>query len=257
MFTYPKFDCHGRQVICRTEGKTAAMMQNVTVYRLKGGETLELLEPGMESAILLVRGDITYFYGEKAERATRAGFLKELPTCLHVPKDVAVAVEAHADSEVLVQSTPNDNEFEPKLYRKEDIDVTVSCEGKWENTFVRDVCTIFDYSNAPYSNMVIGEVYARQGRWWSYIPHHHPQPEVYYYRFERPEGFGACFIGDKAYTVKDGSVGMFESGYTHAQVTAPGYPMYCVWMIRHLPGDPWDKTRIDDERYTWILEEQK
>lgn len=254
MFTYPKFDRDGKHVLCRTEGKTAAMLQNITVYRLKAGETLELMEPKMESAILLIQGDISYFYDEKEERASRAGFLKELPTCLHVCKGMDVAVEAHSDSEILVQSTENSREFPAKLYRKEDIDVTVSCEGKWENTFVRDVCTIFDYSNAPYSNMVIGEVYARQGRWWSYIPHHHPQPEVYYYRFEREEGFGACFIGDKAYTVKDGSVGMFEGGKTHAQVTAPGYPMYCVWMIRHLNKNPWEKTRIDDKRFEWILE---
>ena len=122
-------------------------------------------------------------------------------------------------------------------------------------TAVRDVVTVFDYEIAPYSNMVLGEVYARQGRWWSYTPHWHPQPEVYYYKFDRPEGFGACFIGETAYTVKDGSAGCFTGGYTHAQVTAPGYPMYNVWMIRHLPGDPWKKTRIVDERFAWLDEE--
>ena len=119
-----------------------------------------------------------------------------------------------------------------------------------------DGVDIINIKVAPYSNMVLGEVYARQGRWWSYIPHHHPQPEVYYYKFDRPEGFGACFIGDKAYTIKDCSVGMFPGGKSHAQVTAPGYPMYCAWMIRHLPGDPWNNTRTDLPEYAWLLEEK-
>jgi len=26
-------------------------------------------------------------------------------------------------------------------------------------------------------------------------------------------------------------------------------------MIRHLPGNPWDNTRTDDPRYSWLLDE--
>jgi len=256
MFLNPKFDKSNKQTVTRVYGKTASMLQNITVFKIKNGETLELLEPGMESAILLLSGEIDYLYEDKCERAERAGVFAAPPVCLHVPKDVAVAVKAYKDSEILVQSTYNDRDFPCKLYRKEDIKSFVSCEGRWDNTAVRDVADIINIRNAPYSNMVIGEVYARQGRWWSYIPHNHPQPEVYYYKFARPEGFGACFIGEKAYTIKDGSAGLFDGGYTHAQVTAPGYPMYCCWMIRHLEGAPWDNTRTDDPRYTWLIEQK-
>ncbi len=49
---------------------------------------------------------------------------------------------------------------------------------------------MFDLDNAPQSNLVMGEVFNQPGRWSSYPPHHHPQPEVYYYQFEHPEGFG-------------------------------------------------------------------
>jgi Uncharacterized enzyme involved in inositol metabolism len=252
MFIRPKFDISGRQIISRVYGKTAFALQNITVQKLKAGETAEILEPEMETAVLLIKGDVEFFFAEKKEAAGRASIFSD-PTLLHVPKDVPVAVTAEKDSEILIQSTFNDKEFEPKIYRKGDYRVFVGCEGKWENTAVRDVVTILEYDRAPYSNMVVGEVYARQGRWWSYIPHHHPQPEVYYYKFERPEGFGACFIGEKAYTIKDGAAGLFEAGKTHPQVTAPGYPMYCAWMIRHLEGNPWRDTRTDDERYSWLL----
>ncbi len=119
---------------------------------------------------------------------------------------------------------------------------------------LRDINTIFDKSNAPYSNLVVGEVLCRQGRWWSYVPHYHPQPEVYYYKFDREEGFGASFIGETPYFVKDGSCCFIPPNHTHAQTTAPGFPMYCCWMIRHLDGNPWEKTRIVDERYKWLEE---
>lgn len=255
MFIYPKFDKNGKKTITRVYGKTASMLQNITVYKLKAGESIEILEPEMESAVLLVYGGVTYYYEDSKVTADRAGIF-ELPYCLHVMKNVNVAIAAHQDSEILVQSTYNDREFPSKFYRPEDVRTFVSCEGRWDNTAVRDVVTIFDYNNAPYSNMVIGEVYARQGRWWSYIPHSHPQPEVYYYKFAREEGFGACFIGEKAYTIQEGSAGLFDGGYTHAQVTAPGYPMYCCWMIRHLDNNPWKETRTDDPRYAWLLEKK-
>ena len=253
MFIYPKF-VSGKQVITRVYDKTSKMMQNITVYRLKKDEEIELIEPGMESAYLILSGNVIVFYKDKSVTMARKSVFEELPTCLHLPKDVSTIIKANEDSEILVQSTENDKEFAPRLFTKDDVYKFVSCEGRWEDTATRDVVDIITIKNSPYSNMVMGEVYARQGRWWSYIPHDHPQPEVYYYKFARPEGFGACFIGEKAHTIKDGSAGLFEGGKTHAQVTAPGYPMYCCWMIRHLPGDPWDNTRTDDPRYSWLLE---
>ena len=43
-----------------------------------------------------------------------------------------------------------------------------------------------------------------------------------------------------------------DGGNAHQQVTAPGYEMYYVWLIRHLDGDPWDKTRIYVPEYEWL-----
>lgn len=253
MFGYPKIS-GGKQILTRNYGKTRDMMMNITAYFLKAGEELTVSEPGMETAVLLLSGKVVFAYDDERAEAERESVFKALPTAVHVAAGHEVAVYAETAAEILVQSTENDREFASRLFRPEDVTKFVSCEGKWDNTAVRDVVDIINIKNSPYSNMVLGEVYARQGRWWSYIPHFHPQPEVYYYKFERPEGFGACFIGDKAYTVKDKSVGMFPGGFTHVQVTAPGYPMYCAWMIRHLPGDPWDNTRTDKPEYEWLLE---
>ena len=44
---------------------------------------------------------------------------------------------------------------------------------------------------------------------------------------------------------------VITSGF-HSQVTAPGYAMCYAWGIRHLDGDPWRKTRIDDPEHAWL-----
>jgi 5-deoxy-glucuronate isomerase len=138
------------------------------------------------------------------------------------------------------------------LYGPEDAPWIYSCKEKFGNTAKRQVSTVFDYTTAPYSNMVIGEVMNDRGNWSGYIPHHHPQPETYYFMFDRNEGFGASFVGEDVYKIKDGSFSAIPGGKTHPQACAPGYQMYTCWMIRHLDGNPW-VDRIDDERYTWLL----
>ena len=36
-----------------------------------------------------------------------------------------------------------------------------------------------------------------RGNWSGYLPHRHPQPEAYFFLFDRPEGFGASFSWSK------------------------------------------------------------
>jgi 5-deoxy-glucuronate isomerase len=74
------------------------------------------------------------------------------------------------------------------------------------------------------------------GRWSSYPPHHHPQPELYYYRFDRPQGYGHAECGDEVYKVREHDVLRIPGGRDHAQCAAPGYHMYYLWTIRHLEG---------------------
>ncbi|MFW5780662.1 MAG: 5-deoxy-glucuronate isomerase [Bacillota bacterium] len=253
MFITPAFDKNNSQMIASINGRNKEMLMDITVHRLLRGEELIVCEQDMESAILLLQGKLELEYDQHVYTVERKNMFKDLPTCLHICKDTAAIVTALEDSEVLLQSTENQNEFKSRLYLPGEVEKVTSCEGIFDDTARREVITIFDYYNAPYSNMVLGEIFVPQGRWFSYIPHHHPQPEVYYYRLEREEGFGACFIDDKAYVIKNGSCGAFLGGQTHSQVTAPGYPMYCCWMIRHLENNPWKRTRIDDERYTHLL----
>lgn len=251
LFSYPEFDHQGAKVLSRAGDAENDMMMNITVYRMKAGEERRFLSAGEETAVLLVLGDLTFSWNGQKETGHRNSFIEEGPYCLHVCRGVQISVKANEDSEVLVQSTDNDREFEPVFYTPSDCRDDIFGDRVWDNKMKRTVRTVFDYGNAPYSNMVNGEVINHQGGWSSYTPHHHPQPEVYYYRYERPEGFGACFIGEEVFKIKDGSCAAIKCGKTHPQVTAPAFPMYYCWMIRHLPGNPWTD-RVVDPRYAWI-----
>ncbi len=153
---------------------------------------------------------------------------------------------------MLVQQTDNEKSWQPVFYNPQNCLYQEFGKGQWGGAGHRIVSTMFDLDNAPYSNMVMGEVFNQPGKWSSYPPHHHPQPELYYYRFSRPEGFGVGFEGDTPYKTQDGDCLCIRGGNAHEQVVAPGYEMYYVWLIRHIDGDPWDKTRIYVSEYEWL-----
>ena len=252
-FGYPVFDEIGKKVLTTTDGQYKDMLMNITVYRMGAGESKEFYLTQEEQAILLVTGEVTYKWGSETRTVKRSDMFKEGLYCLHVCKGTKVTVTAAADTEILVEATENDREFPAVFYTPENCSEVLVGENFCDGTARRIVRTAFDYNNAPYSNMVLGESITFQGGWSSYIPHHHPQPEVYYYRFDKPQGFGACFLGDDVFKIKDGSFSAITPGKTHPQVTAPGYNMYIAWMIRHLEDNPWTD-RIDDPDHLWMVE---
>ena len=176
---------------------------------------------------------------------------KRLNSALY--SNTKVIVKANSDAEILVQCTKNEKQFPAKLYAPKDVPWGYSCAGKFGNTAQRQVNTIFDYDTAPYSNMVLGEVINDRGNWSGYLPHYHPQPEVYYFKFDRPEGFGASFIGNDVFKSIDGSFAAIADRKTHPQAVAPGFLMYTCWMIRHFDNNPWLRQNCnEDERYIWL-----
>jgi 5-deoxy-glucuronate isomerase len=191
---------------------------------------------------------------KKTETMERRSLFDENPYCLHVPANTQVQIKAVSAAEILIQKTENEKLFPAKFYRPADVQCDQFGAGMWNGTAERTVRTIFDYTNAPYSNMVNGEVINRPGRWSGYIPHTHPQPEVYTYKFDKPQGFGCSFIGEEAFKISHNSWSAIPGGDSHPQVTAPGYAMWYSWMIRHLQGDPWNKTRTDDPDHVWLLD---
>jgi len=244
---------YGYNMMSEMDGKHSDMLMDVGVYKFRKNDVETCVDVEKESAFLILDGTVVLEWEGNKKEVTRNSIFDEEPWCLHVPKGIEVKITAASEAEVLIEKTTNDKVFDCKLYTPEDCRSDIFGEGVLGDTSRRVVRTIFDYSNAPYSNLVIGEVINYPGKWSSYPPHHHPQPEIYYYRFNKPQGFGCSIIGDDVYKITHNSMAAIPGSLVHPQTTAPGYAMYYCWMIRHLDNNPWTD-RIDEEEHKWLLD---
>ena len=253
VFGYPKFDETGEMILTTYDNAYADMLMDIRVYRMEEGCERTFCRNGEELAVLLLSGNVTFAWEGESRTVSRKDVFTEGPWALHVSAGTQVSVTAQAQSEILVQCTHNDKAFAAKLYEPADAPWKYSSVGKFGNVAKRRVNTIFDHDIQPASNMVLGEVLNDPGNWSGYLPHRHPQPETYFFLFDRPEGFGASFVGDQVFKSVDYSFSAIPGGELHPQSAAPGFQMYTCWMIRHLDGNPWLQTdRCEDERYVWM-----
>ena len=227
-------------------------LMNVGLLVMEDGDTYTYESADREVAILLFEGKVTYEYAGKTVEADRPNCFHHEAYCLLAPKGTKITLTAHSHSELYMQDTLNEKDYEPVMYTPETVQTQhAGSKGELMGAMEREIKTFFDYDNAPFSNMVLGEVLNRPGKWSSYPPHHHPQPEVYFYRFDYPHGFGAGFANGDVYKTEQNGCAVINHGF-HSQVVAPGYAMCYAWGIRHLEGDPWLKTRIDDKEHEWL-----
>jgi len=227
---------------------------NVGLLVMEPGDEYSFEEPALEVAVDLLIGTVTFAYDDVVREADRPDTFRNAAWCLHVCRGTKVTITAKTHAELYVQSTDNDRAFANRLYAPEDIMVQhAGANGELKGCMRREIQTFFDYESAPYSNMVLGEVLNFPGKWSSYPPHHHPQPEVYFYRFDHPQGFGAGFANGGIFKTMTNGIAIINHGF-HSQCAAPGYAMVYMWGIRHLDGDPWRKTRIDDPEHSWLWE---
>ena len=206
-----------------------------------------------EKAFLLLSGEIKLMWGNENRVIQRKNCFDENPWCLHVSKDTAVEIEGLGESEVAVIRTENEIFFEPKLYEPSECNVEERGKGTMKEASTRLVKTIFDNSSAPYSNLVLGEVIGFPGKWSSYPPHHHPQPEIYFYKFWPENGFGFSELGDDAFKLRQNDTILITAGQTHSQTTSPGHAIYYLWVIRHLEGGRYITPIFLDE-YKWLMD---
>jgi 5-deoxy-glucuronate isomerase len=150
----------------------------------------------------------------------------------------------------------NNNTFVAHLFLPTDVSSEQRGSGLAQEAAVRNVKQIFDKTNRPESEIVLGEVINYPGKWSSYPPHHHDQPEIYHYRFTESQGFGHAELGDAVVKVKNGDTVKIMGGWDHSQVSAPGYGMYYLWIVRHLKDNPYLGFQFTED-HKWILNPDK
>ena len=148
--------------------------------------------------------------------------------------------------------THNAQHFGYKVYLPEDTRDEYRGKGLMQEASTRIVRTVFDKSNAPYANLVVGEVIGFPGKWSSFPPHHHVQPEIYYYKLNPEQGFAYAECGEDVYKVRNNATLLLRAGMTHPHVTPPGYALWYLWVIRHLPQNPYGVPTFVPE-HTWVM----
>jgi len=231
----------------------AARLMDFGILRLRAGETWRFA-PGQERALLVLSGEMELSWGQRSVTVSRRSVFDDGPWCLSLPSDVeATARAATDDVEISVHATENARSFAPRLYGPADCRMEERGKGTMRETSTRIIRTILEDPGAAHSNLVLGEVVTFPGKWSSYPPHHHPQPEIYYYRFQPAHGFGFAMLGDEALVVRNGDTVFIPPGAVHPQAAAPGYAMYYVWVIRHLDGNRYGTPTFVPE-HTWVTD---
>jgi 5-deoxy-glucuronate isomerase len=237
------------------------MLMDFGVVKLLAGDGWETTSDTDEQCWLLAQGSAEISWtGKNASTQTkeivRPDLFDHSPWCLSVPSGTKVTIKAgKGGAEFFYTATDNPKQFAAKLYTPEDCRSEYRGEGTMRETSTRIVRTCFDDTNRSESNLVIGEVIGVPGKWSSYPPHHHPQPEIYHYRFLPEQGFGLTAIGDTPYIIRDKDTILIREGEVHPQVTAPGYAMWYLWVIRHIEGahyGPATSTPIFIEEHKWV-----
>jgi 5-deoxy-glucuronate isomerase len=251
----------GYTALSPRSGATADMLMDFGVVTLLPGDVWEQKSDTDEQCWLLARGNaaITWYVNNAGQHAeiSRPDLFDYSPWCLSVPRETRVVINAGKDgAELYYTATDNPKRFAARLFTPEECRSEFRGEGTMRETSTRIVRTCFDDTNRSESNLVIGEVIGVPGKWSSYPPHHHPQPEIYHYRFLPEQGFGLTAIGDTPYIIKDKDTILIREGEVHPQVTAPGYAMWYLWVIRHIDGahyGPATNTPIFVDEHKWVM----
>jgi 5-deoxy-glucuronate isomerase len=233
-------------------GRHPEMGMDFGILRLQPGRK-HVLEPGRERACLLLGGEVDLQWEGGTATASRRNVFDDEPWCLHVPATGRVTITARSAAEVSLHGADNPRSFPAKLYKPSEVRSEQRGKGTMRETSTRIVRTIFDDTNAPQANLVLGEAVTFPGKWSSYPPHHHPQPEIYHYRLLPENGFGLAMIGPRGYVLRQNDTAYITGGDDHPQTAAPGYALYYLWAIRHLDGNRYGAPEFTRE-HAWVMD---
>jgi len=207
-----------------------------------------------ESAWVLLAGRAEVALDGRTQIVERGSLFDDAPFVVHAARDTEFTLRALSPRvEWALARVTNPARFAPQLFAPGDIASERRGAGLAQDACVRTVRLVFDRTTRPESRLVVGEVVCDAGRWSSYPPHHHPQPEIYHYRFTLPQGYGHAELGDTVLKVRAHDTLCIPPGRTHAQAAAPGYGMWYLWVVRHLERAPYTGFATEPE-HAWILD---
>ena len=221
------------------------------LIRLKQGERYRCTLDNYESVYVLASG-VCHFEieGEQFESVGGRSSIWEGPAdSVYVPQGKMVEILCASESAEILVGGGLCSSSDPvgKATRIKPEDVKMITYGSDETKTHRQIQHIIGQNSAArMGRLLVSELFTvGAGGWSGFPPHKHDedrQPreslyqEVYHFRFNPEQGFGAQFVYEKdddfgpVYHVKNGSTLAIDKGY-HPVVAAPGYQMYYFTII--------------------------
>jgi 5-deoxy-glucuronate isomerase len=225
-----------------------------------GGQAKFTPPSGEEAVLVLLTGEVEW----DGRRAARSDVFDQRAAAVYLPPGTGIDVVAKAPTELALAATRNADlpadDDAPAFIAPADVVVHERGAPGWQRQ-VHDIAA----DNVRARALIVGETFNEPGQWSSFPPHKHDgadgEPaleEVYYYRFDRPDGFG--FQGlyeadgeegrERAIFLRHGAVVGIPRGY-HPVCAAPGYRLYYLWA---LVGQPRQLAMHEDPAHRWLHE---
>ncbi|MFH1573018.1 MAG: 5-deoxy-glucuronate isomerase [Acidobacteriota bacterium] len=243
--------------------------------RLAAGQSWTFETGDSELALVTLLGtmDVESTRGEWRGLGGRTSVFAGLPHALYLPRETAFTVRALEAGEFAAAWVFTDRDYPPRVVTPGQVGIEIRGGGN----ATRQINSIIP-PGFPCGRLVVVEVYTPGGNWSSYPPHKHDVhaaapdgrlleadlDEVYYYRFDRPEGYALqrIYTGpdsplhragrpiDAAVTAREHDVVLIPEGY-HPVSSPVGYMTY---YLNVLAGSAQSLACTDDPRYAWIKE---
>ncbi len=209
---------------------------------LKAGEQFTAEAQDKETALIVLSGTCAVRGGgfNFEQLGNRQDVFSGKPATAYLPAGNGYTVEAATDVEVAVCQADSDRPGKPLCVAPQDVKEVAIGKDNWTRTAYLVVG-----DEVPAHHLFIGEALVPPGNWASFPPHRHDEDalpdeidmeEIYFFRFDRPDGFGIQKIYtddrsiDETITFEENDTLLIPEGY-HPVVAAPGYAMYYLWIM--------------------------
>lgn len=217
---------------------------------LKKGESYRYQLDDYESVVVLAGGtcDIEVMGQSFTNIGRRASVWEGDPAAVYIPLQADAVIHCQSErADILIAGGRYDKQLTPFLVSDGDQAADSVQYGSDDTKTHRKIKHILGQKNIDLrGRLLVSELFTVGAGGWSGFPSHKHDverppvetrfEEVYQFRFNPGQGFGAQFLYEHeddcgpAYHVKTGSVIAIDKGY-HPSVAAPGYEMYYFTII--------------------------
>lgn len=233
----------------------------VRIINLDTAETATVHNASAETALVLVSGAVRVGVNGCTTTISRGNVFTQLAELVYAPPGVAIEVTAVAAAQIAYGQAPATGRFPPRIITTGEMTGVVRGGGP----ALRQVMSPLSGS-LPAESMLVYEGWVPRGSWTGWPPHRHdgfagsPRlEETYYYRFDRPSGFGFHrnyapeSEWDEVHLLRDQALVPVPRGY-HLCGNGPAANM---WLLNFLAGSPEDRNRDPyiDPAELWIQDD--